>query len=79
MQAAECHLIIIKNDLQSYSSLKDIISVKLIVKASKNKKIQQKHKIHAPVHRGILKGPQHLERGCWEKEGDIFQGVAVFK
>ena len=35
----ECHLIIIKNDLQSYSSVKGIISVKLIVKASKNKKI----------------------------------------
>ena len=27
---------------------KIIISVKLIVKANKNKKIQQRHKIHAP-------------------------------
>ena len=79
MQAAECHLIIIKNDLQSYSSLKDIISVKLIVKASKNNKIQQKHKIHAQMHRGALTEPQHLEGCCWKREGDLFLEVAVFK
>ena len=36
----------------------------LIVKASKNKKIQQKHKMHAPLHRGDLTGLDHLEGGC---------------
>ena len=38
--------ITINYDLQSYSWWKDIISVKLIVKANKNKKIQEKQKIH---------------------------------
>ena len=43
-------LITIKYNLQSYSWWKDIIiSVKLIVKASKNKKMQQKHKLCAPL------------------------------
>ena len=51
----------------------------LIVKASKNKKIQQKHKIHAPLHRGDLTGLQHLEEGCWERGGDFFKEFAVFK
>ena len=31
----------------------------LIAKATKNKKIQQKHEIHAPLHRGDLKGHHH--------------------
>ena len=43
----------------------------LIVKASKNKKIQQKHKINAPLQRGDLTGLQHLEGGCWERGGDL--------
>ena len=36
----------------------------LIVKASKNKKIQQKHEIQAQLNRGDLTGLQHLEGGC---------------
>ena len=51
----------------------------LVVKASKNKKMQQKHKIHAPLHRGDLTGHHHLEVGCWERGSDLFQGVEVFK
>ena len=75
MQAVECHLITIKNDFQSYSWRKDIIiAVKLIAKARKNKKIQQKHKIDAPFHREELTGPQLLQGDCWERGGDVFQG-----
>ena len=51
----------------------------LAVKASKNKKMQQKHKIHAPLHRGDLTGLHHLEGGCWEGGSDLFQGDEVFK
>ena len=36
----------------------------LIAKASKNKKIQQKHKMHAPLNRGNLTRLHHLEGGC---------------
>ena len=42
-------LITVKCDVQSYGWWKDIISVKWIVKASKYKKIEQKHKIHASL------------------------------
>ena len=51
----------------------------LIVKASKNKKIQQKHEIQAPLHRGDLTGLQHLEGGGWERGSDLFQRVEVCK
>ena len=50
----------------------------LIVKASKNKKIQQKHKINAPLQRGDLTGLQHLEGGCWERGGDLSEGGCSF-
>ena len=35
--------------------------MKLIVKASKNKKIQQKHKVHAPLNREGLTKSRNLE------------------
>ena len=50
----------------------------LIVKANGNKKIQQKHK-GAPLHRGGLTGPQHLEGWCRERGSEIFLGVAALQ
>ena len=72
MQAAECHHITSK--MICNPTVDETI---LILKASKNKKIQQKHEIQAQLHRGDLTGLQHLEGGCWERGSDLFQGVEV--
>ena len=75
-------LITIKYDLQSYSWYydiirKDMISVKFFVKASKNKKIQQKYKTHSKTEGGLT-GPQFLQGFFWEWGSNLFQGAEVF-
>ena len=54
-----------------------MMSVKFFVKASKNKKIQQKYRTHSKTEGGLT-GPQFLQGVFWERGSNLLQGAEVF-